>query len=112
LRHDLGRGGVRIDPRQSGAAPQPQDGADKGGSMSDSYTQAADKILSGLALIREGAPEAMKAFGALSVAATATRALDTKTKELMALAVYMGGGPAAAYAGDAVRAFDEYAPRQ
>jgi AhpD family alkylhydroperoxidase len=115
--------------------------------MSDSYTQAADKILSGLALIREGAPEAMKAFGALSVAATTTRALDTKTKELMALAigiaahcegcvafhtraavkagatrqevietaalaVYMGGGSAAAYAGDAVRALDEYAPRQ
>ena len=86
----------------------------------------------------------MKAFGALSVAATATKAIDTKTKELMALgigiavhcdgcvayrtkmayqygatreevaetavlAVYMGGGPAAAYGADALRAYDQFA---
>jgi hypothetical protein len=38
-------------------------------------------------LLREGAPESMKGFGALAIAATASKALDTKTKELMALAV-------------------------
>lgn len=112
--------------------------------VSDTFTQKADAVLAGLTLIRDGAPEAVKAFGALSIAATASRALDTKTKELMALAigiavhcegcvafhtraafkagatrqevvetvalaVYMGGGPAVVYGGDALRAFDEYA---
>ncbi len=83
----------------------------------------------------------MKAFGALSTAATASNAIDTKMKELMALAigiavhcdgcvayhtkmahqhgasreevaetaalaVYMGGGPAAVYGADALRAYD------
>ena len=57
--------------------------------MSDSFTQQADAVLAGLAMIREGAPEAAKAFGALSMAATASKALDTKTKELMALAIGM-----------------------
>jgi AhpD family alkylhydroperoxidase len=94
-------------------------------------------------MLRQGAPDAMKAFGALSTAATATNAIDTKTKELMALAigiavhcdgcvayhtkmahqhgatraevaetvalaVYMGGGPAAVYGGDALRAYDQF----
>lgn len=112
--------------------------------MDKPYTRAADQVLSGLALLREGAPDAVKAFGALSVAATAAKSIDTKTKELMALAVgiavhcegcvafhtraavkagatrqevietvalavYMGGGPAVVYGGDALRAFDEYA---
>ncbi len=87
--------------------------------------------------------EAMKAFGSLSMAATASKAIDSKTKELMALAigvaihcdgcvafhtkmahqqgatrdevvetvalaVYMGGGPAAVYGADAVRAYDQF----
>lgn len=112
--------------------------------MDKPYTQAADAVLSGLALLREAAPDAAKAFSALATAATATRALDTKMKELMAvaigvalgcdgciaahvrnavkagatrqelvetvaLAVYMGGGPAVVYGGDVLRAFDEYA---
>src|SRR5690606_37053015 len=47
----------------------------------------ADDVMNGVGLIRQGAPDAMKAFGALSSAATATHALDTKTKELMALAI-------------------------
>jgi alkylhydroperoxidase/carboxymuconolactone decarboxylase family protein YurZ len=47
--------------------------------MSDSFTQQADAVLAGLAMIREGAPEAAKAFGALSMAATASKTLDTKT---------------------------------
>ena len=85
----------------------------------------------------------MKAFAELSTAATATHAIDTKTKELMALAigiavhcdgcvayhtkmahqhgatreevaetvalaVYMGGGPAAVYGGDALQAYDQF----
>ena len=86
----------------------------------------------------------MKGFGALSMAATASKAIDTKMKELMALAigiavhcdgcvayhtkmahqhgasreevaetvalaVYMGGGPAAVYGADALRAYDQFA---
>lgn len=112
--------------------------------MDKPYTHAAEQVLAGLALLREGAPEAAKAFGTLSVAATASKSIDTKTKELMALAigiavhcegcvafhtraalkagatrqevvetvalaVYMGGGPAVVYGGDALRAYDEYA---
>ena len=112
--------------------------------MNKNFTQAADDVVAGLALIREAAPSAMKGFSGLAVAATATATLDTKTKELMslaisiavrcagcvaydtraaakegaerrevaetvALAVYMGGGPAAVYGADALRAFDVYA---
>jgi hypothetical protein len=51
--------------------------------VDDSYSQKADAVVAGFALIREGAPEAVKTFGALSVAATAARALETKTKELI-----------------------------
>ena len=112
--------------------------------MTGKFTQAADDVLAGIGLMREGAPEAIKEFGALSVAATAGKALDPKPKELMALAIgiavhcdgcvayhtraahklgatrdevaetvalalYMGGGPAAVYGADALRAYDEYA---
>lgn len=112
--------------------------------MDKPYTHAADQVLAGLTLLREGAPEVAKAFGGLSIAATAGKSIDTKTKELMALAigiavhcegcvafhtraafkagasrqevietvalaVYMGGGPAVVYGGNALRAFDEYA---
>ncbi|HSB25696.1 MAG TPA: carboxymuconolactone decarboxylase family protein [Burkholderiaceae bacterium] len=112
--------------------------------MDRSFTEVADDVVAGIGLIREGAPATMKAFGSLALAATASNALDTKTKELMALAisiavrcggcvayhtratvkqganrqevtetvalaVYMGGGPAAVYGADALRAFDEYA---
>jgi AhpD family alkylhydroperoxidase len=114
--------------------------------MEHGFTEAADAVLAGIELIRQGAPEAMKAFGGLALAATATRTIDTKTKELMALAisiavhcegcvayhtraafkhgatrqelaetvalaVYMGGGPAAVFGGDAMRAYDEFARR-
>jgi AhpD family alkylhydroperoxidase len=37
--------------------------------------------------LRTSAPEVMKAFGALAVAAGSSKALDAKTKELIALAV-------------------------
>ena len=112
--------------------------------MAGKFTQTADHVVAGIGLIRESAPEALKAFGSLSLAATATKALDSKTKELMALAIgiavhcdgcvayhtraarkngatreevpetvalalYMGGGPAAVYGADAIRAYDEFA---
>ncbi len=111
--------------------------------MSKDFVQLADDVSSGVGLLRQGSPDAMKAFGSLSMAATATKAIDTKTKELMALAigiavhcdgcvayhtkmahqhgatrdevvetatlaVYMGGGPAAVYGADAVRAYDQF----
>jgi len=37
--------------------------------------------------LRAGAPEVMKAFSAMASAALAPKALDTKTKELIALAI-------------------------
>lgn len=112
--------------------------------MGKRFTEAADQVAAGIGLIREGSPDAAKAFGSLAVAATASRTIDSKTKELMALAVsiavhcegcvayhtraahrhgasrqelaetvalavYMGGGPAAVYGADALRAFDEFA---
>ncbi len=111
--------------------------------MSKEFKQIADDVTNGVGVIRQGAPDAMKAFGALASAATATHALDTKTKELMALAIgiavhcdgcvayhtrmahkhgataeevaetvalaiYMGGGPAAVYGADALRAYAQY----
>jgi AhpD family alkylhydroperoxidase len=111
--------------------------------MSKDFKQIANDVMTGVGLLREGAPDALKAFAALSTAATATKALDTRTKELMALAigiavhcdgcvayhtkmahqhgatrqevaetvalaVYMGGGPAAVYGADAIRAYDQF----
>jgi AhpD family alkylhydroperoxidase len=112
--------------------------------LTKDFKQIADDVMAGVGLIREGSPEAMKAFGALSSAATATHVIDSKTKELMALAIgiavhcdgcvayhtkmahhhgatheevaetvalalYMGGGPAAVYGADALRAYDTFA---
>lgn len=111
--------------------------------MSKDYAQIADEVATGVGLLRQGALEAMKGFGSLAMASTAAGAIDTKTKELMALAigiavhcdgcvayhtkmahhhgasreevcetvalaVYMGGGPAAVYGADAVRAYDQF----
>ena len=46
------------------------------------------KYLSGeLKAVRGGTPEVMKAFSAMAQAALAPKALDTKTKELIALAI-------------------------
>ncbi len=112
--------------------------------MSKDFVEIADEVTAGIGMLRQGVPDAIKAFTALAVAATATHTIDTKMKELMALAigiavhcdgcvayhtkmahqhgatrqeifetvalaVYMGGGPAAVYGADAVRAFDEFA---
>ena len=131
--------GDRVDVADVDLAPAPMEDA-----VSGKFTEKADEVVSGITLIREGAPEAMKAFAGLSIAATAPKALDSKTKELIALAVgiavhcdgcvayhtrsawkhgasrqevaetvataiYMGGGPAAVYGADALRAYDEFA---
>lgn len=111
--------------------------------MSKDFAKTAHDVVAGVGLLQRGAPDAMKAFGALATAATAAKAIDTKTKELMALAigiavhcdgcvayhakmahqhgasreevaetvalaVYMGGGPAAVYGADALRAYDQF----
>jgi len=112
--------------------------------LSKDFAEIARNVTAGVGLLQQGAPNPMKAFGALSVAATASQTIDTKMKELMslaigiavhcdgcvayhtkmahqhgatreevaetaALAVYMGGGPAAVYAADALRAYDQFA---
>jgi len=111
--------------------------------MSKDYAQIANDVITGVGLLRYAAPEPMKAFASLSTAATASHAIDIKTKELMALAIgiavhcdgcvayhtkmahqhgatreevsetvalaiYMGGGPAAVYGADALRAYDQF----
>ncbi len=111
--------------------------------MSKDFVQIANDVTTGVGMLRQGSPDTMKAFASLSTAATAANAIDTKTKELMALAigiavhcdgcvayhtkmahqhgasraevaetvalaVYMGGGPAAVYGGDALRAYDQF----
>ena len=48
------------------------------------WTKGLSANLRGL---RAGAPEVMKAFGALAQAASAPKALDAKTKELLALGI-------------------------
>jgi len=115
--------------------------------MNKDYAQIATDVATGVGLLRHGAPNSIKAFGALAMAATASEALDTKTKELMALAIgiavhcdgcvayhtkmahqhgasrqevfetaalaiYMGGGPAAVYGADAIRAYDQFSGAQ
>jgi len=112
--------------------------------MTTGFNNRAETVMQGTALIARAVPEAMRSFGALGAAATATGALDTKPKELMALtigiathgdgcgahrtraalkqgairqevaetvavALSMGGGPAAVYGADALSAFDQMA---
>jgi AhpD family alkylhydroperoxidase len=111
--------------------------------MSKDYAGIAHDVMAGIGLLQRGATDSLKAFGALSIAATASKSIDAKTKELMALAigiavhcdgcvayhtkmahqhgasreevaetvalaVYMGGGPAAVYGADALRAYDQF----
>jgi AhpD family alkylhydroperoxidase len=108
--------------------------------MSKDFAEIAHDVITGVGLLQRGSLDTMKAFGALSTSATASKAIDTKTKELMALAIgiavhcdgcvakmahqhgatreevaetvalaiYMGGGPAAVYGADALRAYDQF----
>ena len=55
--------------------------------MSKDFVQLAAEVASGVGLLRQGSSDVMRAFGSLAIAATATKAIDTKTKELMALAI-------------------------
>src|SRR5665647_170213 len=111
--------------------------------MSKDFAAISNDVIIGVGMLRQGSPDAMKAFAALATAGTASNAIEPKSKELMALAisiaihcdgcvayhtkmahqhgatrqevletvalaVYMGGGPAAVYGGDAVRAYDQF----
>ena len=55
--------------------------------MDKSYKDAAHAVTAGVRLLQESAPDTVKAFAALAAAATAPKSLDTKTKELMAVAI-------------------------
>jgi len=51
------------------------------------WTELTSGLSPALKELRAGAPETMKAFSALAKAALEPKALDTKTKELIALAI-------------------------
>jgi AhpD family alkylhydroperoxidase len=55
--------------------------------MHQDWTELASGLSPALRELRGGAPETMKAFSALAKAALEPNALDTKTKELIALAI-------------------------
>lgn len=55
--------------------------------MIDNWPETTKKLTGGLRNLRGGAPEVMKAFAGLAQAALASNALDTKTKELIALGI-------------------------
>jgi AhpD family alkylhydroperoxidase len=55
--------------------------------MSKDFSEIAREVISGVALLQQAEPSTMKAFGALSMAATGSKAIDTKMKELMSLAI-------------------------
>jgi AhpD family alkylhydroperoxidase len=55
--------------------------------MHKDWPRMATELSQALKEVRGGAPDTMKAFSALARAALEPRALDTKTKELIALAI-------------------------
>jgi AhpD family alkylhydroperoxidase len=55
--------------------------------MSKSYPEITHRIAENLKALRRNQPEVTQAFNAMAKAATADGALDTKTKELIALAI-------------------------
>jgi AhpD family alkylhydroperoxidase len=55
--------------------------------METNWPETAKQLGASLRNLRAGAPEVMKAFSALAQAAVAAKALDVKTKELVALAI-------------------------
>lgn len=107
------------------------------------YPDTIKQIAEYVGQIRKLQPDSMAGFQQLAKAATSPGALDTKTKELIAMAigialrcdgcigfhakalveagatreeladvvamcVYMGGGPSLMYAADALRAYDQF----
>jgi AhpD family alkylhydroperoxidase len=55
--------------------------------MIENWPETAKKLSGDLKNLRGGAPDVMKAFSAIAQAALAPKALDTKTKELIALGI-------------------------
>ncbi len=55
--------------------------------MSEDYPRMAHELSSSIRLMRQGIPETMKGFSQLAQAALEAKALDTKAKELIALAI-------------------------
>lgn len=55
--------------------------------MHKDWPQMATELSGAIKEVRLGSPEVMKAFSAMAAAATGPGALDTKTKELIALAI-------------------------
>jgi len=55
--------------------------------MNKDWIEMTRNLSAGLRDMRGGAPEVMKAFSGIAQAATKVGALDTKTKELIALAI-------------------------
>jgi hypothetical protein len=55
--------------------------------MSRGFVQTANDVITGVGVLRQGSPDAMRGFASLATAATASNAIDTKTKELMAVAI-------------------------
>ena len=55
--------------------------------MNKNWPEMAKDLSGAIREVRLGAPEVMKAFSAMAAAATAEGTLDTKTKELIALAI-------------------------
>lgn len=55
--------------------------------MIENWPETTKAFSANLRNLRGGAPEVMKAFSGLAQAALAPKALDTKTKELIALAI-------------------------
>lgn len=53
----------------------------------DNWPDLTKKLSGMLRELRVGNPDVMKTFSAMAQTATATKALDTKTKELIALAI-------------------------
>ena len=115
--------------------------------MSKDFAQIANDVITGVGIAAAGIAGGDEGLRLAGDRGTATNAIDTKTKELMALAigiavhcdgcvayhtkmahqhgatrqevletvalaVYMGGGPAAVYGGDAVRAYDQFSGQQ
>ena len=102
------------------------------------WPQITKEVTAQLKTLRADAPEVMKAFSSLAQAASTSKALDAKTKELIALgiavavrcddciafhvkaalergaetlsmAIYMGAGPSVMYATHALEAFSQFA---
>jgi AhpD family alkylhydroperoxidase len=55
--------------------------------MSKSYPEITSRIAAGMRVLRKDIPETMTGFSTLAHAATSAGELDTKTKELIALAI-------------------------